>query len=109
MSMLQAQHPGGHSLSTSSLAPFEARKHGSPNRVPGSPKMSHAAIDSLDGEDCNRAGNKALRELDYEGAVIWYSKGLNQSSDTRLRSILLSNRSSGLVLLCEGDPVCKCT
>ena len=64
--------------------------------------MSHAAIDSMDGEDCNRAGNKALQELDYEGAVIWYSKGLNHSSDTRLRSILLSNRSSGLVLLCEG-------
>ena len=50
-------------------------------------------------DEHNGAGNAALRDEDYEGAVGCYSQGLAECTETELRAILLSNRSSALAHL----------
>jgi stress-induced-phosphoprotein 1 len=45
-------------------------------------------------EQHNREGNRALREQDYERAIGCYTSGLLEGRSAKLRSVLLSNRSS---------------
>mgnify|MGYP002639952945 CR=1 FL=1 len=45
-------------------------------------------------EQCNRDGNRALREENFLGAVKSYSRGLQCDANPELRSVLYSNRSS---------------
>jgi tetratricopeptide (TPR) repeat protein len=45
-------------------------------------------------EQCNRDGNRALREKDFLSAVKSYTQGLENAANDELRSVLFSNRSS---------------
>lgn len=58
-------------------------------------------------EQHNREGNKALREQDYVRAIDCYTSGLLEGKSTKLRSVLLSNRSSAHAHLERWDAALK--
>ena len=56
--------------------------------------MPALANDAAVAEQCNRDGNRALREKDFLSAVKSYTQGLENAANDELRSVLFSNRSS---------------